>query len=79
MDFPASLPAFDRCMMESLAALSSSEVARHAADYDHLGLVPPPWGLAPDDNERATEALIDEMSDALRAAPEPVAEPAGGH
>lgn len=32
MDFALSPPAFDRCMMESLAALSSSEAARRAAE-----------------------------------------------
>ncbi len=41
------------------------EVARHAAGYDHIALVPPPWGLTPEENEVATEVLIDEMADAL--------------
>jgi probable F420-dependent oxidoreductase len=54
-----------------------AEVARHAADYDHVGLVPPPWGLTPEENERATEVLIDELRDALRARPASVADPAG--
>lgn len=41
------------------------EVARHTAGYDHIALVPPPWGLTPEENEVATEVLIDEMADAL--------------
>jgi alkanesulfonate monooxygenase SsuD/methylene tetrahydromethanopterin reductase-like flavin-dependent oxidoreductase (luciferase family) len=38
-------------------------VARHAADYDHLVLTPPPWGLTPEAAEAATVALIDGMSE----------------
>jgi probable F420-dependent oxidoreductase len=49
----------------------AAEVARHAAGYDHLGLVPPPWGLTPEENEQATAVLIDGMAGALR---EPVGE-----
>jgi probable F420-dependent oxidoreductase len=44
------------------------EVERHARGYDHIAIVPPPWGLTPDENERATEALIDEMAGALVGA-----------
>jgi probable F420-dependent oxidoreductase len=43
-------------------------VARHSAGYDHLSLTPPPWGLTPEDNEQATEVLIDEMRAALVGA-----------
>ena len=43
-------------------------VARHAAGYDHLSLTPPPWGLTPEENEQATEVLIDEMRGALVGA-----------
>jgi probable F420-dependent oxidoreductase len=45
----------------------ADQVARHAEGYDHLGLVPPPWGLTPEETEQATELLIDGMADALRA------------
>jgi probable F420-dependent oxidoreductase len=57
----------------------ADEVERHTRGYDHIGLVPPPWGLAPEENERATEVLIDEMRDALRGRPAAVADPVGGH
>ena len=43
-------------------------VARHAVGYDHLSLTPPPWGLTPEENERATEVLIDELRGALVGA-----------
>jgi alkanesulfonate monooxygenase SsuD/methylene tetrahydromethanopterin reductase-like flavin-dependent oxidoreductase (luciferase family) len=43
-------------------------VARHAVGYDHLSLTPPPWGLTPEENEQATEVLIDEMRGALVGA-----------
>jgi probable F420-dependent oxidoreductase len=46
----------------------AGEVQRHAAGYDHLALVPPPWGLTPQQNEHATEVLIDEMAGALVGA-----------
>ena len=46
----------------------ADEVARHAEGYDHLALTPPPWGLAPEENERATEVLIDELRGALVGA-----------
>jgi probable F420-dependent oxidoreductase len=45
------------------------EVARHAEGYDHLALTPPPWGLSAEENELATEALIDELAGALAGAP----------
>jgi alkanesulfonate monooxygenase SsuD/methylene tetrahydromethanopterin reductase-like flavin-dependent oxidoreductase (luciferase family) len=45
----------------------AGEVARHAQGYDHIGIVPPPWGLTPEENEQATEVLIDGMAGALRA------------
>jgi probable F420-dependent oxidoreductase len=51
------------CRPDELA----SEVARHADGYDHLAIVPPPWGLTPEENEQATEVLIDGMTAALRA------------
>jgi hypothetical protein len=43
-------------------------VERHAVGYDHLSLTPPPWGLTPEENERATEVLIDELRGALVGA-----------
>jgi probable F420-dependent oxidoreductase len=43
----------------------AERVGRHAAGYDHIGIVPPPWGLTPEENERATEVLIDGMARAL--------------
>jgi probable F420-dependent oxidoreductase len=43
-------------------------VARHAVGYDHLSLSPPPWGLTPEENEQATEVLIDELRGALVGA-----------
>ena len=43
----------------------AEHVERHAVGYDHLALVPPPWGLTPEANEVATEVLIDEMAPAL--------------
>jgi hypothetical protein len=45
----------------------AGEVARHAAGYDHVGLVPPPWGLSAEEHEQATDVLIDGMRDALLA------------
>src|SRR4051812_18087776 len=50
----------------------AGEVARHSAGYDHVGIVPPPWGLTPEENEDATIVLIDNMRDALRPAAVPV-------
>jgi alkanesulfonate monooxygenase SsuD/methylene tetrahydromethanopterin reductase-like flavin-dependent oxidoreductase (luciferase family) len=52
------------CRPADLAA----EVQRHAAGYDHLALVPPPWGLTPEENEHATDVLIEEMAGALAGA-----------
>jgi alkanesulfonate monooxygenase SsuD/methylene tetrahydromethanopterin reductase-like flavin-dependent oxidoreductase (luciferase family) len=45
----------------------ADQVARHAVGYDHLALSPPPWGLTPEENEQATEVLIDGMASALRS------------
>ena len=42
-------------------------VARHVEGYDHIGLVPPPWGLTPEVMEQATEVLIDRMAGVLQA------------
>ncbi|HEY4094142.1 MAG TPA: LLM class flavin-dependent oxidoreductase [Baekduia sp.] len=47
----------------------AAAVAPHAADYDDLVLTPPPWGLTPEASEAATIVLIDELGEALRAAP----------
>jgi probable F420-dependent oxidoreductase len=47
----------------------AGEVARHAEGYDHLALTPPPWGLSAEENELATELLIDELAGALAGAP----------
>jgi probable F420-dependent oxidoreductase len=44
----------------------AAHVVRHAADYDHLSLVSPPWGLSAEEGEEATVVLIDEMRDLLR-------------
>jgi probable F420-dependent oxidoreductase len=52
------------CVPGRLAA----EVARHAKSYDHLNLVAPSWGLAPDEAEDATRTIIDGMRDTLRQA-----------
>jgi probable F420-dependent oxidoreductase len=52
------------CRPDELA----EHVERHAVGYDHLALVPPPWGLTPEKNEAATEVLIEEMAGALVAA-----------
>ena len=46
------------CAPGELAAL----VEQQAEGYDHLALTPPPWGLTPEDNEHATEVLIDELA-----------------
>ena len=43
----------------------AEQVERHAVGYDHLALVPPPWGLTSEETEVATEVLIDEMAPAL--------------
>ena len=43
-------------------------VERHAHGYDHIAIVPPPWGLTPEQNELATEVLIEEMAGALVGA-----------
>jgi probable F420-dependent oxidoreductase len=40
-------------------------VLRHAAPYDHLALVSPPWGLSVDEHEASTVVIIDEMSEVL--------------
>jgi probable F420-dependent oxidoreductase len=47
----------------------AGEVQRHAQGYDHIAIVPPPWGLTPEQNERATDVLIEEMAGALVGAP----------
>lgn len=46
----------------------AERVALHAVDYDHLDLVVPAWGLAPEESEAQTRGLIDAMRPALRAA-----------
>lgn len=43
-------------------------VARHAADYDHLDLTGPAWGLAPDEQVGAYRAILDGMRPALLSA-----------
>lgn len=40
-------------------------VARHAADYDHLDLTGPAWGLEPEAQERAQLGILEEMRGAL--------------
>ncbi len=52
------------CRPSELAGM----VERHAHGYDHIALVPPPWGLTPEQNELATEVLIEEMAGALVGA-----------
>ena len=49
------------CRPADLAPL----VERHIADYDHVSLVPPPWGLSAEELEAATVVLIDGMRDSL--------------
>ena len=49
------------CRPGELAAL----VERHIADYDHVSLVPPPWGLSAEQLEAATVVLIDGMRQSL--------------
>jgi alkanesulfonate monooxygenase SsuD/methylene tetrahydromethanopterin reductase-like flavin-dependent oxidoreductase (luciferase family) len=49
------------CRPDELA----EHVARHAADYDHLALVSPPWGMTPEEAETATLVLIESMREAL--------------
>jgi probable F420-dependent oxidoreductase len=44
----------------------AAQVVRHAADYDHISLVSPPWGLSAEEGEDATIVLIDEMRDLLQ-------------
>jgi probable F420-dependent oxidoreductase len=46
----------------------AAAVERHAQGSDHIGLSPPPWGLTPEENEQATEDLIDELRGALVGA-----------
>jgi probable F420-dependent oxidoreductase len=69
----ASVPdeAIDELGLACRPAELAEAVARHSAGYDHIALVPPPWGLTPQANEQATAVLIDEMAGALR---EPVGE-----
>lgn len=43
----------------------ADQVARHAADYDHLDLVGPPWGLDSKQQEQAICQILDGMSPAL--------------
>ncbi len=43
----------------------AAEVARHGADYDHLNLTGPPWGLEPAEQERAADQIVREMRTAL--------------
>ena len=43
----------------------AEHVERHAADYDHLAIVTPPWGLTPEEAEAATTVLIDNMRESL--------------
>jgi probable F420-dependent oxidoreductase len=52
----------------------AGRVAQHAADYDHLNLVAPAWGLSPPESEDATVAILDAMTGRI---PEPVPD-AGG-
>jgi alkanesulfonate monooxygenase SsuD/methylene tetrahydromethanopterin reductase-like flavin-dependent oxidoreductase (luciferase family) len=42
-------------------------IERHIADYDHVSLVSPPWGLSADEGEAATIVLIDGMREHLAA------------
>jgi alkanesulfonate monooxygenase SsuD/methylene tetrahydromethanopterin reductase-like flavin-dependent oxidoreductase (luciferase family) len=43
----------------------AERVARHAAEYHHLDLTGPAWGLEPAEQERAAMAIVDGMRDAL--------------
>lgn len=43
----------------------AEHVARHGADYDHLALVTPPWGMTAEEAEAATSVLIDGMRESL--------------
>jgi probable F420-dependent oxidoreductase len=40
-------------------------VARHAADYDHLDLTGPPWGVTPIAQEQAAVEIVEAMREAL--------------
>jgi probable F420-dependent oxidoreductase len=43
----------------------AAHVARHGADYDHLNLTGPAWGLEPAAQEQAARDIVSEMRDAL--------------
>lgn len=47
----------------------AAAVARHAADYDHVDLTGPAWGLDQQAQERAQLAILEEMRGALVADP----------
>lgn len=49
------------CSKEQLAA----RVAKHAVDYDHLDLVPVPWGLTPEEADQATVSILEAMRPTL--------------
>jgi probable F420-dependent oxidoreductase len=46
----------------------AEHVARHAADYDHIDLTGPAWGLTPTEQEQAVFDIRDGMREALRPA-----------
>lgn len=46
----------------------AQHVARHAADYDHLDLTGPAWGLNPVQQEQAAWTILDGMRPTLAAA-----------
>ncbi|HET6507931.1 MAG TPA: LLM class flavin-dependent oxidoreductase [Baekduia sp.] len=67
-DEPAILAAMTDEILDAVGVVCrpgdlAAAVARHAADYDHLVLTPPPWGLTPEAAEAATVTLIDGMSE----------------
>lgn len=53
----------------------AARVAEHARDYDHLSLVPPPWGLTPLETETATHELVHVMRQAPATFPAPSTSP----
>jgi probable F420-dependent oxidoreductase len=69
-DIEAMIAAVPEEAIDSIAVVCApgelaAHVARHAADYDHLDLTGPAWGLEPVEQERAALEIIGEMREAL--------------
>lgn len=72
-DTDATIAAVPEDAIDAIAVACSpgelaAQVARHGADYDHLNLTGPPWGLEPAAQEAGAHQIVLEMRSALAPA-----------